>query len=346
MEADTGINMLCSHPLTRIETYDGKVSFTGAYIKDAEATKEFTQKLENSKNIKSVKLIPCGQCTSCRLNKSREWANRLMLEAKDFEHNYFITLTYNEEHVPIKRYYNEETGQIITGMTLVKEDLQKFWHDLRQYWERNYNHTGVRYYACGEYGPTNNRPHYHAIVFNLPYLVDMVFYKQTEVGENLYTSETISKIWGKGYVVIGEVTWESAAYVARYVMKKMYGKEADAYYRSQAKIPEFSTMSRMPGIARNYYDMHKDIIYETDEIFVRTTANGIIGSRPGKYFDRLYEQEEPEKFKKIKRKRNNDNLRNTKNELNNVKTVNNIQKQRKIKEEVLQEKIKALKREI
>lgn len=337
--------MLCSHPLTRIESWDGKVSFTGAYIKDAEASKEFKEKLENSKNIKSVKLIPCGQCTSCRLNKSREWANRLMLEAKDYENNYFITLTYDEENVPIKRAYNNETGEIITGMTLKKEDLEKFNHDLRQYWLRKFNHTGIRYYECGEYGSNNGRPHYHCIIFNLPYLDDFKLYRKTEIGENLYTSETISKIWKKGYVVIGEVTWESASYVARYVMKKIYGKEADEYYKSQAKIPEFTTMSRMPGIGKNYYDMNKDIIYSTDEIFIKS-KKGIIGSRPGKYFDRLYEQEEPEKYKEIKRKRNSDNLRNTKNDIHKLGTVDNIQRQREIKENVLQEKIKALKREI
>ena len=159
------------------------------------------------------------------------------------------------------------------------------------------------------------------------------------------TSETISKIWGKGYVVIGEVTWDSAAYVARYVMKKKFGKEADEYYKSQGKIPEFTTMSRMPGIGRNYYEENKDRIYKTDEIFIKA-QKGIIGTRPGKYFDRLFEQDEPEKYKEIKKNREKQNRLNTKLQLEKLKTTPNIQKQREIKGRKLEEQIKTLKRDI
>lgn len=337
--------MNCNYPLTRIETWDGKISFHGAYIKDAEASKEFYHKLENGKNIKSVKMIPCGQCISCRLARSRDWANRLMLEAKEYPCNYFITLTYEDQYLPIKRCYNDETGEIITGFTLKKEDLEKFNHDLRQTWKRKYNHDGIRYYECGEYGSETNRPHYHCIIFNLPHLDDLKVYRVTETGSILYTSELISRIWKKGYVVIGEVTWESAAYVARYVMKKKFGKEADQYYKSQAKIPEFTTMSRMPGIGKNYYEANKNTIYATDEIFIQG-KNGIIGTKPSKYFDKLLEKEDPEKYKEIKRKRNKENLLNTKLILNKVKTIDNIQKNREINGRNREAKIKALKRSL
>lgn len=337
--------MICNYPLTRIETYDGKVSFHGSYIKDAEASKEFHQKLQNGKNIKSVKMIPCGQCISCRLNKSRDWANRIMLEAKEFACNYFVTLTYEDQYLPIKRCYNDETGEIITGFTLKKEDLEKFNHDLRQYWKRKFNHDGIRYYSCGEYGSENLRPHYHCIIFNLPHLSDLKIYRVTETGSILYTSETISNIWKKGYVVIGEVTWESASYVARYVMKKKFGKEADQYYKSMAKIPEFTTMSRMPGIGRNYYEANKETIYATDEIFIQG-SKGIIGTKPSKYFDRLYEQDHPEEYKKIKLNRENKNLLNTKLDIKKLKTVENIQKKREIAERNTIAKTKALKREL
>lgn len=337
--------MVCNYPLTRIETYDGKVSFTGSYIKDNEFTKEFHEKLENSKYIKSVKMIPCGQCISCRLNKSRDWANRIMCEAEQYENNYFFTLTYADEYLPVKRVYNNETGEIITGFTLKKEDLNKFNHDLRQYWQRKYNHIGIRYYECGEYGSLNERPHYHCIIFNLPHLDDLVKYRVTEINDILYTSETLSKIWGKGYVVIGEVTWDSASYVARYVLKKHFGKEADEYYKSMAKIPEFTTMSRMPGIGYNYYEENKKTIYKTDEIFIRG-KDGVIGTKPSKYFDRLYEQEDPENYKKIKLQREKKNKLNTLMVKENVKTVENIQNQREIQGRNLERRIKALKREL
>lgn len=337
--------MICNYPLTRIETYDGKISFHGSYIKDAEASKEWNKKLENGKNIKSVKMIPCGQCISCRLNKSRDWANRIMLEAKEYPCNYFVTLTYNDEYLPIKRCYNDETGEIITGFTLKKEDLEKFNHDLRQYWKRKFNHDGIRYYECGEYGSKNLRPHYHCIIFNLPNLSDLKIYRTTEIGSILYTSETLSNIWKKGYVVIGEVTWESASYVARYVMKKKFGKEANQYYKSMAKIPEFTTMSRMPGIGKNYYEANKDKIYATDEIFIQGRT-GIIGTKPSVYFDRLLEKDDPEKYKKIKREREKKNLLNTKLLKYNVKTTENIQVQREIQGRNTEAKIKALKREL
>lgn len=337
--------MKCNYPMTRIETWDGKISFERPEIKDGEIIKDFAKKYENAKNIKKINLIPCGQCISCRLNRSKEWATRLMCEAKEYKNNYFITLTYADEYLPIKRVLNYETGEIKTGFTLKKEDLEKFNHDLRQTWQRKYNHSGIRYYECGEYGTENERPHYHCIIFNLPFLSDLNLYRVTETGDNLYTSETISRIWKKGYVIIGEVTFESAAYVARYVMKKKFGKEANEYYKSKAKIPEFTTMSRMPGIGYNYYEANKEKIYENDEIWIQG-RKGIQKQKPGKYFDKLLEKENPEKLKEIKRKRNKASLLNSKLMLDKISVTNNIQKQREISGRNTEQKIKALKREL
>lgn len=336
--------MACSHPLTRIESTDGHITFTGAYIKDAEASKEWKKKLETQGNIKSIKTIPCGQCINCRLDKSRDWANRVMLEAKEFKNNYFITLTYDEINVPYKQIIDTETGEIIIGQTLKKEDLTNFNKRLNITWKRKHNHQGIRYYECGEYGETTERPHYHLIIFNLPHLEDLKYYTTTDTGNILYTSETITKIWGKGYVTIGEVTWDSACYVARYVMKKKYGKDAENYYKSKAKIPEFTTMSRMPGIAKNYYDQNKEKIYATDEIFIQGTKE-IIKAKPSKYFDRLYEKENPKHMKEIKRKR--DISLNRKNEILTKELIapEKIQEQREIKERQTGERIKKLKRD-
>lgn len=337
--------MICNHPLTRVEDFNGKVTFHEAKLNDQETLSDWKTSLKTQGYIKSVKMIPCGQCVSCRLNKARDWANRIMMECQDFKYNYFVTLTYADEYLPIKKTINTETGEVITGATLKKEDLTKFNHDLRQYWERKFNHSGIRYYSCGEYGEQNLRPHYHCIIFNLPYLDDLVIYKKTELGDTLYTSETLSKIWKKGYVIVGEVTYESASYVARYVMKKRWGKDADAYYESLAKIPEFTTMSRMPGIGRNYYEANKETIYQTDEIFVKT-KKGSVRLKPSAYFDRLYEQDEPEKYKKIKRIREHKNSLGTKLMYENVKTIDNIQNQREIQERNMIEKAKTLKREL
>lgn len=173
----------------------------------------------------------------------------------------------------------------------------------------------------------------------------MELYRVTETGENLYKSEKISNIWKKGFVTIGEVTYESAAYVARYVMKKKFGKEAEQYYISQGKIPEFTTMSRMPGIGYNYYEANKEHIYENDEIYIQK-KKGVEKNKPGKYFDKLLEKEDPEKFKEIKRKRNRESLLNTKLLLDKISVTNNIQRQREISGRNTEERIKALQRKI
>ena len=239
--------------------------------------------------------IPCGKCVGCRLKYSREWADRCMLEAKYHEHNYFITLTYNNACVHSNTWFDYDTGESGDSYTLDKRDLQLFWKRLRK-------NTGqsFRYYACGEYGDTTARPHYHAIVFGLK-LDDLKLYKETKLGHKLYTSETLNKAWKQGYVIVADVTWETCAYVSRYVMKKRKGKTADFYQKFNME-PEFVLMSRRPGIGKQYYEDHSSEIYDTDQLIYSTPAGGK-RSRPPKYFDRLYEEECPELMFDIKENR-------------------------------------------
>ena len=132
----------------------------------------------------------------------------------------------------------------------------------------------IRFFMSGEYGSQTFRPHYHAILFGL-HLDDLKPYKTVkEAGEyyTYYNSESLQECWPYGYVVVGEVTWESCAYTARYVMKKLKGKEAK-FYEEHNIQPEFTLMSRKPGIARRYYDEHPDI-YEQDKINVSTPKGG------------------------------------------------------------------------
>lgn len=239
--------------------------------------------------------IPCGHCVGCRIQYSRQWADRCMLEAKYHDSNYFITLTYNNDHVHHCEWSNDETGECGTSLTLKKRDLQLFWKRLRKNTSQN-----IRYYACGEYGDKSMRPHYHAIVFGLR-LDDLKPYKKTKLGYTLYTSETLNKCWSNGYVIVADVTWQSCAYVSRYVMKKRNGKTAQ-FFQSFNMEPEFVLMSRRPGIAKLYYDDHKDEIYSTDELIYSTDLGGV-KSRPPKYFDRLFEEECPELMCDIKENR-------------------------------------------
>ena len=158
--------------------------------------------------------IPCGRCIGCRLQKSREWANRAVMELPYHSSNLFITLTYDDDHVPHSGSVSDN-GEYVDTLTLNKEDLRNFWKRLRNYCDNK--DEKIRYLACGEYGSNTARPHYHAIVFGLS-LPDLVPFTKNDLGDWLYTSETLAKIWKNGNVLVGEANYETIAYVARYLI--------------------------------------------------------------------------------------------------------------------------------
>ncbi|UPW41118.1 replication initiator protein [Sigmofec virus UA08Rod_5492] len=259
--------------------------------------------------------IPCNQCIGCRLQYSREWAIRIQKESTLYNANWFLTLTYDNENVPWIDTVNTETGEIILGNPLVPKHLTKFMKNLRDHWERHYNHKGIRFYACGEYGELNERPHYHICLMNFPIPVEeLVLESHNMEGDEIFSCEKIEKIWGKGMIRLGALTWQSAAYVARYMIKKQKGPETKAYYHSKGQIPEFTRMSRMPGIAREWYEEHKEEIYKNDELFI-PKRGGAIKLKPAKYFDRLYDIEQPERMETIKTMRKESALRSQKMKL-------------------------------
>lgn len=237
--------------------------------------------------------IPCGQCMECRLQYARNWADRCMLEASLHEHNLFLTLTYDEEHVP--RNYNDEGFEVLS---LVKGDLQKFFKRLRINLERS-DKGKIRYFACGEYGDHTMRPHYHAIVFGLE-VDDLQPYGSSKLGNNLFTSKTLDAIWSYGNVLVGDVTWNSCAYVARYVTKKQKGFTA-SHYTDMGIEPEFLIMSRRPGIAADYYDKHKSM-YEFDAVHIPTPDGGV-RVKPPRYFDKRLEAENPDRMAEVRERR-------------------------------------------
>lgn len=230
--------------------------------------------------------IPCGQCIGCRLERSRQWAVRITHEASLYEDNCFITLTYDPMFLP-------------DNNSLDVSHFQKFMKRLRfKYGEK------IRFFHCGEYGETNGRPHYHACIFNFDF-PDKKLWKVSN-GNNLYISESLSQLWPYGFSTIGSLTFESAAYVARYVVKKVTGDAAaDHYMRIDPATgeitflkPEYTTMSRRPGIGRGFYDKFRDDIFPHDYIVV----NGI-KQRPPKYYDGLLETTRPYEFDAIKERR-------------------------------------------
>ena len=239
--------------------------------------------------------LPCGQCVGCRIDYSRQWANRCMLELGYHDSAWFATFTYDDDHVPRTYYPDPETGEAIPALTLKKRDFQLLMKRIR----KRFGEDHIRFFMAGEYGSQTFRPHYHAILFGL-HLDDLVPYKTVKEADQYYTyynSPSLQECWPFGYVVVGEVTWESCAYTARYVMKKLKGKEAK-FYDSHNIQPEFTLMSRRPGIARQYYDEHPGL-YDFDFINISTPKGGK-RFRPPRYFDKLFEIDFPEKSAELK----------------------------------------------
>lgn len=220
--------------------------------------------------------LPCGQCVGCRLERSRQWAVRCLHEASLHEDNCFVTLTYSEENIP-------DDG------SLDKRHWQLFAKRLRK------RLGSFRFFHCGEYGERLARPHYHACLFGLNF-PDRKYYKDVGAKARLDTSDLLDDIWGLGFCTVGDVTFESAAYVARYVMKKVTGKEADSHY--DGLQPEYVTMSRRPGIASDWFRKWSNEVYPSDEVIVRGHP-----CRPPRFYDNLLEAGEPSVFDAVKRKR-------------------------------------------
>lgn len=259
-----------------------------------------------------TKIVPvgCGQCKYCKLQKSKEWANRICMELESYpeEECWFMTLTYNDENIPWVEGQIQEyqpgfgvIGVDIEEQTLDKRDLQLFLKRLRKRFAKDYNAEKIRFFAAGEYGGRSERPHYHVIFFGLPLekVGDLTPYSRSELGYYRQYSPTIEQIWGKGFVDIGKVTWESAAYVARYTMKKATGGYAKEWSKKHIKEKEFIDMSRMPGIGRAYYEKHKEHLLEYDEAYVAKKDRAITVKMP-KYFDRLFDVEYPERLEELK----------------------------------------------
>lgn len=270
--------IICSYNVNHIEVINKK---------EIKCYSDFESPYAN-KIIKDFIEIPCNQCHECRLKYARDWANRCMLEAKNWKNNYFVTLTYDDSFLPFT-----DTGL----MTLKSDDLCKFLKRLRRHFEPDI----IRFYACGEYGDSTKRPHYHLILFNLN-LDDLVFYKQYN-GSLYFNSPTLEKLWPYGYVVVGACEWKSCAYVARYVMKKQKGLTSDLY-TSLGIESEFVRMSRRPGIAREYIEKHMDEVYLYDELIVGDDTGGR-KSKPPRYFDKVLEHVDRDRYDMIKKVRKN-----------------------------------------
>lgn len=232
--------------------------------------------------------LPCGQCSGCRLERSRQWAMRCTHEAQMHTDNIFITLTYDNEHLPEDR-------------SLYYPHFQLFMKRLLIHGSRKLDRHGIRFYMAGEYGETFGRPHYHACLFNYD-LPDKALWR-VERGNPLYTSDILSDLWGLGFCSIGAVTFQSAAYVARYIMKKVTGDAAADHYEwidpetgeVHNRRPEFTNMSRRPGIGSTWFQKYSADVFPGDFVVM----NGKKVSPP-RFYTSQYEITYPDEVARLK----------------------------------------------
>jgi len=228
----------------------------------------------------------CGRCIGCRLERSRQWAVRCMHEASLHEDNCFITLTYSDKYLP-------------AFGSLEVRAFQLFMKRLRRKVERK-----VRFYHCGEYGDELGRPHYHALLFGMDFADKYPWAERS--GNMAWRSADLESLWKFGQSEIGSVTFESAAYVARYIMKKITGKAAEDHYRrvdvltgeiSQIQ-PEYSTMSRRPGIGRGWIEKYVSDVYPSDEVISRGRP-----AKPPRYYDSYFGTQDPDGLLEVQKER-------------------------------------------
>lgn len=203
--------------------------------------------------------LKCGRCVECEINKTREWATRICLEAKHHDKNCVLTLTYSSEHCP---------------KGLVKKDVQDFLKRLF----KNEKLKGVKRFYCGEYGSKRGRPHYHCILFG--YRPNDLEYFFSKNGMPFFKSRVIEKTWGNGYILVGDVNYRSAFYCAKYLQKQL----SDGY-EEKGLVPPFIEMSRRPGIG---YKSCPDVNYSIDRVY----CNGRYQKVP-RYFDKVNFSKEP-----------------------------------------------------
>jgi hypothetical protein len=298
---------------------------------------------------KSIK-VACGKCIGCRLNKSGDWATRVAAEAQLYENNSFLTLTYNDEKLP-------ENGQ------LVLRDMQLFFKRLRKKYKGHEPVLGanpkqpyqIRYLAAAEYSEEKLRPHYHVCLLNFDF-ADKKLAKKNKHGQPLYTSKSLDKIWGHGHCWIGDLTYDSAAYVARYVMKKITGDIADEHYTDTnqetgeifRRKTEFNLMSRKPGIGFPFMLKYQSDIYtppvkgqsKHHDFFRVDKMNGTVVRKPSRFFDNKLEEINPDLYKQIKDYREAEMLKAQAANPDEFK-----QDRLDVKEKVLKAKIKDFKRD-
>lgn len=243
--------MRCFSPISAWQLEDGRVVFA------------------ERGSVRRSLTLRCGQCIGCRLKRSKDWAIRCMHECQMHPYSSFVTLTYDPLFLP-------------NNGSLTYVDFQRFMYRVRKRLGK------VRFFMCGEYGD-KGRPHFHAILFGV-HFGDREYFRTLSSGHKIYRSASLESLWPHGYSSIGEVSFESAAYVARYITKKVTGELADDHYRRVDPdsgevynlVPEFCHMSLKPGIGFSWFEKFGVDVFPQDEVVMDGKKHSV-----PKYYDRL-----------------------------------------------------------
>lgn len=282
--------------------------------------------------------VACGSCLGCRLDRSRMWAMRISHEATMYETgfgNSFVTLTYRDksqctkDQLDQKLYVPDNYGLSVpvrdhNGKQIKQSHFQAFMKRLRKHVSKADKDAGrkprrIKYYQCGEYGETCRhgiklslvkcplcnlgRPHHHAILFNYRPNDLRPYAQERDIVRN--TSESLESLWRYGFVDVGEVTQQSAAYCARYIQKKITGKQAEDHYTGitdegeiNALAPEYSTMSN--GIGKKYYEDYKSDFFPSDQTPI---PGGKVVDGVPRYYTEMYKGSDPYDHEQLKENR-------------------------------------------
>lgn len=252
--------------------------------------------------LKGTGAVPCGQCLECRLKRSRDWAVRSVHESSDYEANSFLTLTFSPESMdelcpkaiwqdPFNLFSPESQQKPVEeSYSILREHMQLFVKRLR---DRLSPHR-IRVMYCGEYGGKTMRPHYHAIIFNYDF-PDRSYYRTID-GYKYYNSALLSDVWPYGHALLSDFSFNTAAYVGRYVVEKVGGKHSDSHYKG--RVPEFNGVSRAPGLGAFWFERNWRDLYPRDECVVRVDKKVMI-LKPPRYYDKLLEELNPDMYEEV-----------------------------------------------
>lgn len=260
---------------------------------------------------KNELLLPCKKCIECAIARNRDWATRICAEASLYENNRFVTLTYDNAHLP-------------EGANIKIEDVQKFMKRLR----KRYHDIDIRSFGCAEYGDRGGRPHYHIMLFNIAFEDEVPGPMRTSFDGAKYrcqNSEILSDLWGNGYTEIGTVTFASAAYVAKYTRKKLIEgvKEREDGRERERTI----AVSNRPGIGHGYLELHFEQTFGLDQIPLTNKVTPV-----PEYFMRKIKEKSEWAYKVIK-----DRRRENRKELTPEKLQNKLNRRKTFLEERLKQ---------